>query len=68
MQNSSPNSSSLTATSTRFAGRSRGARRGRTGASAAGAFVTGKVIEVDGGTEAPVLDMGLPDLTTSDLA
>jgi 7-alpha-hydroxysteroid dehydrogenase len=37
-------------------------------ASAAGAFVTGKVFEVDGGTEAPVLDMGLPDLTTPDLA
>jgi 7-alpha-hydroxysteroid dehydrogenase len=37
-------------------------------ASAAGAFVTGKVLEVDGGTEQPVLDMGLPDLTTPDLA
>jgi 7-alpha-hydroxysteroid dehydrogenase len=32
-------------------------------ASAAGAFVTGKVVEVDGGTEAPTLDLGLPDLT-----
>ena len=32
-------------------------------ASAAGAFVTGKVIEVDGGTEAPTLELGLPDLS-----
>ncbi|HEV2784019.1 MAG TPA: SDR family oxidoreductase [Actinophytocola sp.] len=31
-------------------------------ASAAGGFVTGKVIEVDGGTQAPNLDLGLPDL------
>jgi 7-alpha-hydroxysteroid dehydrogenase len=32
-------------------------------ASGAGAFVTGKVLEVDGGTERPVLDLGLPDLS-----
>jgi 7-alpha-hydroxysteroid dehydrogenase len=31
-------------------------------ASQAGAFVTGKVLEVDGGTEAPNLNLGLPDL------
>jgi len=31
-------------------------------ASAAGGFVTGKVIEVDGGTQAPNLELGLPDL------
>ena len=31
-------------------------------ASAAGGYVTGKVIEVDGGIEQPNLDMGLPDL------
>lgn len=30
--------------------------------SAAGGFVTGKVLEVDGGTQAPTLDLGLPDL------
>jgi 7-alpha-hydroxysteroid dehydrogenase len=30
--------------------------------SQAGAFVTGKVIEVDGGTERPNLELGLPDL------
>jgi len=32
-------------------------------ASRAGAFVTGKVLEVDGGTERPVLELGFPDLT-----
>jgi 7-alpha-hydroxysteroid dehydrogenase len=31
-------------------------------ASAAGGYVTGKVLEVDGGIEQPNLDMGLPDL------
>lgn len=31
-------------------------------ASPAGGYVTGKVIEVDGGLEGPNLDMGLPDL------
>ena len=31
-------------------------------ASAAGAFVTGKVIEVDGGLQTPNLELGLPDL------
>ena len=31
-------------------------------ASAAGGYVTGKIIEVDGGIEQPNLDMGLPDL------
>jgi 7-alpha-hydroxysteroid dehydrogenase len=30
--------------------------------SAAGAFITGKVLEIDGGTETPTLDMQLPDL------
>ncbi len=32
-------------------------------ASRAGGYITGKVIEVDGGIEAPNLDMGLPDLS-----
>jgi 7-alpha-hydroxysteroid dehydrogenase len=32
-------------------------------ASSAGSFMTGKVVEVDGGTDVPTLDMGLPDLT-----
>jgi len=31
-------------------------------ASAAGGYVTGKVVEVDGGLEQPNLDLGLPDL------
>jgi 7-alpha-hydroxysteroid dehydrogenase len=31
-------------------------------ASPAGAYVTGKVLEVDGGLETPNLDLGLPDL------
>lgn len=30
--------------------------------SRAGAFITGKVLEIDGGTERPTLDMPLPDL------
>jgi 7-alpha-hydroxysteroid dehydrogenase len=32
-------------------------------ASAAGGYVTGKVLEVDGGLDQPNLDLGLPDLT-----
>ena len=31
-------------------------------ASDAGSYITGKVIEVDGGTEAPTLDLGIPDV------
>jgi 7-alpha-hydroxysteroid dehydrogenase len=31
-------------------------------ASRAGAYMTGKVLEVDGGTQAPNLELGLPDL------
>lgn len=31
-------------------------------ASPAGAYITGKVLEIDGGTEAPTLDLPLPDL------
>ncbi|MFL6123413.1 SDR family oxidoreductase [Actinophytocola sp.] len=31
-------------------------------ASRAGAYITGKVLEVDGGLQAPNLDLGLPDL------
>ena len=30
--------------------------------SKAGQFVTGKMLEVDGGTEAPTLDLKLPDV------
>jgi 7-alpha-hydroxysteroid dehydrogenase len=30
--------------------------------SPAGAFITGKILEIDGGTETPTLDFGLPDL------
>jgi 7-alpha-hydroxysteroid dehydrogenase len=32
-------------------------------ASDAGGYITGKVLEVDGGTQAPTLDLGLPDLS-----
>jgi 7-alpha-hydroxysteroid dehydrogenase len=31
-------------------------------ASPAGAFITGKILEIDGGTDIPSLDFGLPDL------
>ena len=31
-------------------------------ASAAGSFVTGKILEVDGGVQSANLDFGLPDL------
>jgi 7-alpha-hydroxysteroid dehydrogenase len=31
-------------------------------ASDAGAYLTGKVVEADGGLDQPNLDMGLPDL------
>ena len=31
-------------------------------ASPAGAFMTGKLIEIDGGIESATLEMGLPDL------
>ena len=34
-------------------------------ASAAGGYITGKVLEVDGGIEQPNLDLGLPDLEPS---
>ncbi len=36
-------------------------------ASPAGAYITGKVMEVDGGIDQPNLDMGLPDLGEEDL-
>lgn len=32
-------------------------------ASEAGAYITGKILEVDGGIESPNLDLGLPDLS-----
>jgi 7-alpha-hydroxysteroid dehydrogenase len=32
-------------------------------ASRAGGYLTGKVLEVDGGLDRPNLDLGLPDLT-----
>ncbi|EFQ82394.1 oxidoreductase, short chain dehydrogenase/reductase family protein [Aeromicrobium marinum DSM 15272] len=35
-------------------------------ASPAGAYLTGKVLEVDGGIDQPNLDMGLPDLAAPD--
>lgn len=35
-------------------------------ASRAGGYVTGKILEVDGGLDQPNLDLGLPDLTPSD--
>jgi 7-alpha-hydroxysteroid dehydrogenase len=31
-------------------------------ASDAGAYITGKILEVDGGIQSPNLDMGLPDV------
>jgi 7-alpha-hydroxysteroid dehydrogenase len=31
-------------------------------ASKAGQYVTGKLIEIDGGIQQPTLDLGLPDL------
>src|SRR5690606_41766605 len=31
--------------------------------SPAGAYLTGKILEVDGGLQVPNLDLGLPDLT-----
>ena len=44
--------------------RGRGHRRSRSSTSRPppAGFVTGKVLEVDGGIEQPNLDMGLPDL------
>jgi 7-alpha-hydroxysteroid dehydrogenase len=36
-------------------------------ASPAGGFVTGKVLEVDGGLQVPNMDLGLPDLETTGL-
>lgn len=32
-------------------------------ASRAGAYVTGKILEIDGGLQGPNLELGLPDLT-----
>jgi 7-alpha-hydroxysteroid dehydrogenase len=34
--------------------------------SDAGSFLTGKLLEIDGGTEAPTLGLGLPDLEPTD--
>ena len=31
-------------------------------ASRAGGYITGKILEVDGGLQAPNLELGLPDL------
>ncbi len=36
-------------------------------ASPAGGYITGKVVEVDGGIDQPNLDMGLPDLAEGDV-
>ena len=36
-------------------------------ATPAGGYITGKVLEVDGGIDQPNLDLGLPDLGEEDL-
>ena len=33
-------------------------------ASPASGYITGKILEVDGGIERPILDLGIPDLLT----